>query len=121
MRCSPSISKGLWMAAVVVFSATSLVPSLRAVGGPLAPINLKCEYLTNPIGIDVRLPRFGWVDRHTDRAQAQSAYQLLVASSPELLAQDKGDEWDSAKAASDDSTQVVYNGKPLKSDHSYFW
>ena len=51
----------------------------------------------------------------------QSAYQVLVASSPELLAQNKGDQWDSGKTASDDSTQVVYNGKPLESDHSYWW
>jgi alpha-L-rhamnosidase len=89
--------------------------------GPLAPINLRCEYLTNPVGIDVRLPRFGWVDRHTQRAQAQSAFQLLVASSPELLAQDKGDQWDSGKTASEDFTAVVYGGKALESNHSYFW
>jgi alpha-L-rhamnosidase len=51
----------------------------------------------------------------------QSAYQVLVASRPELLARDKGDAWDSGKTASDDSTQVVYGGKPLESDHSYWW
>src|SRR5208283_1421041 len=66
-------------------------------------------------------PRFAWVDRHTERGQLQSAYQLLVASSPELLSQNKGDQWDSGKTASDDSTQVVYSGKPLESDHSYWW
>jgi alpha-L-rhamnosidase len=73
------------------------------------------------VGIDVRQPRFAWVDRHTGRAQSQSAFQLLVASSPELLAQNKGDQWDTGKTASDDPTQVVYNGKPLESDHSYWW
>jgi alpha-L-rhamnosidase len=93
----------------------------RAAEAPLAPSNLRCEYLTNPVGIDVRQPRFAWVDRHTGRAQVQSAYQVLVASSPELLVQNKGDQWDSGKVASDDPAQVVYNGKPLESDHSYWW
>jgi alpha-L-rhamnosidase len=51
----------------------------------------------------------------------QSAYQVLVASSPELLAQNRGDQWDSGKVASDDSTQVIYHGTPLASDHSYWW
>ena len=121
MRCFHSTSKSLWITAVVVFSAACASPSLRAAEGPLAPVNLRCEYLTNPVGIDVRQPRFAWVDLHTARAQAQSAFQLMVASTPELLAQNKGDQWDTGKAASDDPTQVVYNGKPLESDHSYWW
>jgi len=114
----------LRVAAIVVLLALAVgwaVPSVRAAEGPLAPVTLRCEYLHNPVGIDVRLPRFAWVLHHTERAQVQSAYQVLVASSPELLAQDKGDQWDSGKTASDDSTQVVYNGKPLESDHSYWW
>jgi alpha-L-rhamnosidase len=73
------------------------------------------------MGIDVRQPRFSWVLMHTERGQIQSAYQVLVASSPESLAQNKGDQWDSGKTASDDSTQVVYRGKPLGSDRSYWW
>ena len=95
------------------------VSLVQAAEGPLAPVNLRCEYLKNPVGIDVRQPRLAWADRHTGRGQMQSAYQVLVATNPELLAQNKGDQWDSGKTTSDDSTQVVYNGKALESDHSY--
>ncbi|MGD1100690.1 MAG: family 78 glycoside hydrolase catalytic domain [Terriglobia bacterium] len=109
------------VAALLALAAVWAVPLVRAAEGPLAPVNLRCEYLKNPVGIDVRQPRFAWVLHHTERAQVQSAYQVLVASTPESLAQNKGDAWDSGKAASDDSTQVVYNGKPLESDHSYWW
>ena len=108
----------LFLMAVLVTLATQLV---RAAEGPLAPVNLRCEYLKNPVGIDVRLPRLAWVDLHTQRSEAQSAYQILVATSPELLAQNKGDQWDSGKTASDDSTHVVYGGKALESNHSYWW
>jgi alpha-L-rhamnosidase len=36
---------------------------------------------------------------------------VLVASSPDLLAKDQGDLWDSKKVASDQSIQVEYAGK----------
>ncbi|MDR3677282.1 MAG: hypothetical protein P4N24_17475, partial [Acidobacteriota bacterium] len=109
------------LAVLITFAAGWTVSSARAAEGPSAPVTLRCEYLKNPVGIDVRQPRFGWVLHHTERAQRQSAYQVLVASSPELLSQNKGDQWDSGKADSDNSTQVVYSGKALESDHSYWW
>lgn len=90
-------------------------------GDPEAPSSLRCEYLSNPLGIDVREPRFAWVLNHTQRAESQTAYQVLVASRPELLDRGQGDQWDSGKVASDDSTQVVYHGKPLESGHAYYW
>ncbi len=121
MRNSRSSLRIIVVAILLALSAVWPVPAARAAEGPLAPINLRCEYLTNPVGIDVRQPRLAWVDRHTGRAQVQSAYHLLVASSLELLAQNKGDQWDSGKVASDDPAQVVYNGKPLASNHSYWW
>ncbi len=45
------------------------------------------------------------------RDQKQTAYQILVASTPELLAKDQGDLWDSGKVASDQSAQIEYAGK----------
>ena len=98
----------------------SLQPA-RAAEGPLPPTNLRCEYLKNPLGIDVLQPRFAWVLAHTERGQKQTAYQVLVASSLELLNQDKGDLWDSGKTASEDSAQVVYSGKPLASAKTCYW
>jgi alpha-L-rhamnosidase len=89
--------------------------------GPQPPSNLRCEYLKDPLGIDVRQPRLGWVLAHTERAQTQSAYQVLVAARLALLDQNKPDQWDSGKVASEESTQVVYGGKPLESSHTYYW
>ena len=109
------------VAILLALAVSGAVSSVRAGEGPLAPVNLRCEYLNNPVGIDVRQPRFGWVLLHSERAQAQSAYQVLVASTPELLGRNKSDQWDSGKTSSDDSTQVIYSGKALESDHSYWW
>ena len=46
---------------------------------------------------------------------------MLVASTPELLAKDQGDLWDSGKVASDQSIQVEYAGKPLRSRTRCHW
>jgi alpha-L-rhamnosidase len=88
--------------------------------------NLRCEYLNNPLGIDVLKPRLSWVSEAGSqesevRGQRQTAYQVLVASTPELLAKDKGDLWDSGKVEGDQSIQVEYVGKPLTSGMRCFW
>jgi len=89
--------------------------------GPAAPTGLRCEYLSNPMGVDVQKPRFSWVLHHTERAQMQTAYQILIAGSAEGLGRDAGDVWDSGKVESSDSTQVGYAGKGLSSGKKYYW
>jgi len=83
--------------------------------------NLRCEYLENPLGIDVAKPRLSWVLEDDKRGQKQTAYQILVASSPEILAKDQGDLWDSGKVVGDQSIQVEYAGKPLESQKACHW
>jgi len=105
----------------VVLLATITPSVVFSVDGPTGPTKLRCEYLVNPLGIDVRQPRFAWVLGHTERGQKQAAYQILVATRLESLNQDKGEQWDSSKISSDDSTQVAYAGKPLESGRTYYW
>jgi alpha-L-rhamnosidase len=84
-----------------------LAASLHAAG----LTNLRCEYRENPRGIDVAKPRLSWVidDPQSEisnlksqipRGQKQTAYQVLVASSEELLKNDQGDLWGSGKVDS---------------------
>jgi alpha-L-rhamnosidase len=86
--------------------------------GPFSPYNLRCEYLEDPIAIDVAKPRFSWMLNHSERGQVQTAYQLLVSSDPLF---EQADIWDSNKVASDQSLHVTYEGKPLESDGTYYW
>ena len=86
----------------------------------------RCEYLSEPLGIDVANPRLSWVLEDGDpkpegRGRKQTAYQILVASTPALLANGQGDLWDSGKVASDQSAQIAYAGKPLASRQQCFW
>jgi alpha-L-rhamnosidase len=94
--------------------------------------NLRCEYLEDPLGIDVAKPRLSWKletgnwkletgNLKLERGIKQTAYQVLVASSEELLNKDQGDLWDSGKVESDQSIQVEYKGKPLQSRIQCYW
>jgi alpha-L-rhamnosidase len=83
--------------------------------------DLRCEYLDNPLGMDVEKPRLSWIIESDRRGERQTAYQILAASSDERLKKDQGDLWDSGKVESDQSIQVEYNGKPLGSQMRCFW
>jgi len=82
---------------------------------------LRCAYMKDPLGIDAAKPRLGWIMASEVRGEVQRAYHVLVAATPELLAKDQGDLWDSGKVVSDQSLQVEYAGKPLVSQAHCWW
>lgn len=45
----------------------------------LQPTRLTCEYLENPLGIDVVKPRLSWDFSSKERNQFQTAYEILVS------------------------------------------
>ncbi len=87
----------------------------------VAVTNLLTEWLENPLGIDTVQPHFSWQIQHHDRGAVQSAYQIQVASRPELLREGKADMWDSGKVYSAQSLNVRYEGNPLQSRTTYYW
>jgi alpha-L-rhamnosidase len=90
----------------------------------IVPTDLRCEYLTDPLGIDTKQPRLSWRLKPTDdeaRGQAQTAYRILVAGSEKLLARNKGDLWDSGQINCDQSHLVTYRGSALRSAMSCYW
>jgi alpha-L-rhamnosidase len=86
----------------------------------LTPVNLRTEYKTNPV-VDVEVPRLSWELSSDVRGQVQTAYQILVASSPGMLATGQADLWDSGKTGGNATNQVEYGGKPMKSRAVCFW
>ena len=88
------------------------------------PSSLRCEYLRDPMGIGMGRPRLSWIlqPSHTaPRGQKQRAYEILVASSARLLAHNQGDLWQSGRIESDQTSQILYHGKPLGSEQECFW
>ncbi len=87
----------------------------------LTPVELKCEYAGNPLGIHVPQPRFSWLLEADRRGQMQSAYQILVSASERAMASGQGDKWDSGKVGSERSVNVAYAGENLSSGETCCW
>jgi len=117
----PKQSRWIFVFAAFILVLSFWVVPARGAQEPAAPSQLRCEYLTNPLGVDTPQPRFFWVLAHAGRGEKQSAYQIVVATRTEGLARDQGDQWDSGKVQSEESTQVVYQGKALESGRDYYW
>jgi alpha-L-rhamnosidase len=83
--------------------------------------SLSCEYLENPLGIDVIVPRFAWKLLSGENDVSQSAYRILVASSLDLLEMNEGDLWDTDKIVSGQSIQIEYGGEALSSRQRCYW
>jgi hypothetical protein len=66
-------------------------------------------------------PFFGWVVNSNQSNTLQTAFQILVASTAENIQNNLGDYWDSGKIESDQSVNVIYEGKELKANSVYFW
>ena len=106
----------LGLLALLTNRATLAVAATKPV-----PVQLRCEYLNDPLGIETTSPRLSWIITSDQRGQKQTAYQVLVASSQSLLKQNRGDLWDTGKVQSDQSVLVAYQGKPLSSGTQCFW
>lgn len=111
---------------------------------PPAPFRLRCDFLLHtasvkkggfktelPLAVAVSQkktyqfaavvspqPVFNW--ELAGKIKKQSAYRLLLASSPALLDQGKADYWDSKKTNSSE-TRAVYAGKALVAGNIYYW
>lgn len=109
---------------IIVLILVSIVLMASTAHAELYPDRLRCEYLENPLGIDVKEPRLSWILQARDmseRGHVQSAYHILVASCEDSLTMNIGDLWDSGRIDSDQNIHIVYKGNPLQSRMQCFW
>ncbi|MBS1708685.1 MAG: family 78 glycoside hydrolase catalytic domain [Armatimonadetes bacterium] len=96
--------------------------SLAAVGSATVKVTgLTCEHESQPLAVEAEKPRLSWRTETESKNWTQSAYRVLVASSPALLKQGKGDLWDSGKVVGGQSVLVPYAGKRLEGRTACYW
>jgi alpha-L-rhamnosidase len=121
------MSKTHFLCAVIALFVCVLVQPLTVcasnaeAGKTGAPIQLQTDNLVTPMGLDDSTPQFAWQLSDTRRGARQTAYQLQVATSRELLVSGKPDAWDSGRIASDRSVGVRYQGSALVPTKRYYW
>ncbi|WP_020387701.1 family 78 glycoside hydrolase catalytic domain [Kribbella catacumbae] len=98
-----------------------VAPDSWTPGGPLTADKLTTEYADRPLGTDATRPRLGWIATAPGYGATQSAYQLLVASDPDLLTPEMADVWDSGQVASAKTFGIEYDGPALAPRTCYHW
>jgi len=118
----------LILVALVVFATLFFLHTQDARN--IAAVDLQCEYMTDPLGIDVERPRLSWKlsDPLMKRGQHQTAYRIIVAGSLGSLHRNNADVWDSGTVSSEQSTLVPCGSgdgnSPFSILHSqsvYYW
>jgi hypothetical protein len=91
-----------------------------AANAKLVPVDLRCDYAVNPLGVDSAAPQLSWQLAGGGRGARQTAYQILATTNekaPELGSL----VWDSGKVESDATLQISFPGDRLKSAGQIFW
>ncbi|MFH0761925.1 MAG: family 78 glycoside hydrolase catalytic domain [Bacteroidota bacterium] len=85
------------------------------------PHRLSCEYLTNPLGIDVPSPRLRWQMADARKGACQTAYRIKIGTDSLAVAQGKGGHWDSG-IVKGSQMLISFNGNnSLKPFTRYYW
>jgi len=84
------------------------------------PVNLKCEYLENPTGIDSQAPRLSWQINDDRQGAKQTSYRIIVGKDSLDVNNGNGSIWDTGKINSDDIL-IAYAGKKLEPFTRYYW
>src|SRR5580704_16904705 len=85
------------------------------------PVNLECESLITPLGMDAAKPQLSWKIQDSRPGARQTAYEIQVAAKAETLASGKGDVWDSGRVESSESLGVPYGGPAMEPSRRYYW
>ena len=103
---------------VVLILALAACTAERA--GSYEVINLKCEHMEEPLGIDTGIPRLTWQMADEGQGARQTAYQVIVGTDLEAVRQGSGDSWNNEKVDSD-AMLVNYDGSELQPLTKYYW
>lgn len=112
-----------WVVAVFAFCIGMSWGQGKSMMEPMKVKDLRCEFRTDPMGVDAEHPRLSWTLQDSDqlRSQRQSSYRILVASSLEGLSKGTGDLWDTGRVESSAQNNIPYEGSPLKSGKECYW
>ncbi|HKI88506.1 MAG TPA: alpha-L-rhamnosidase N-terminal domain-containing protein, partial [Draconibacterium sp.] len=110
------INKTKLTVALLILSVYSAVAALST-----TVTDLKCEYRTNPVGIDVMQPRLSWKIISDKNNLMQTAYEIRVAGTQNDLGKKSKQIWATGKVESEQSVNVVYGGPELESMKRAYW
>ena len=100
-------------------SLTILLPAYGKTNKSLTVDDLRCCNLINPEGIV--FPELSWKIKTHEEGVSQSAWEIEIATSKELLKKGNPDVWKSGKQMSDEQFNIRPEGLRFTSSIEYFW
>jgi alpha-L-rhamnosidase len=114
------LRRRIFLIMIVLLGAFWMIPLLTSAQA-IAVSDPTCEYLDNPVGIDILTPRFSWKLDSKNRNTVQAAYEIRVSEDTKATIKGRGLLWTSGKVKSDQSVLVDYAGPALKSRQRCYW
>ncbi|MGF1637946.1 MAG: family 78 glycoside hydrolase catalytic domain, partial [Cyclobacteriaceae bacterium] len=105
---------------VLVFFLVAIFLSACSQGISPKVDQLKSDHLSNPLGLE-STPQLSWQIDGAGNDIRQTAYQVLVASSPDKLSEESADLWNSGKVDVAQSKHIKYLGKELQTGERAYW
>ncbi len=121
---SHSVDRGVGRILAVGVRTLALAASLAVAAtsdAALLVTHLRCDWATNPSGIDSPAPQLSWQLASVERGAREAAWEVQVASAPELLLENRPDRWDSGATAGDAQLEVRYDGARLHTGEQVYW
>lgn len=108
---------------ILIFLMSLLTSTLMAeeTKSSMLVTDLRCEYVQNPLGVDVAIPNLSWKLTDSARGQRQTAYEICVASDSTLLKNGNADLWNSGKITSTQSTLIPLHSVKFHSGQLCYW
>lgn len=83
--------------------------------------DLRCDGMTDPVGVDTLAPVLSWRLASDGHDKWQGAYQIEAAGTRAALLAGHDLLWESGPVDSDEQLQVAYGGQPLASGQTVWW
>ncbi len=115
LRCCVRYKKGLLI--IFILLGYSLQIFSQSV---CKPVSLMCEYLIDPLGIDVTTPRLTWRIDDKRMGAKQTAYEICVSTDSLEASKGRGIIWQTGKISADKQL-INYKGKSLIPFTRYYW
>ena len=104
---------------IILLGISEFLMAQRSLIG-FKPVDLRCEYLVRPLGVDEQNPRFTWKIESDADGMNQGAYRLTVGTDSMEVIEGRGNSWESGKIKRRKMI-VNYAGTPLIARSKYFW
>src|SRR5207244_3537846 len=111
LKQNQSVMNSFWSLRnlILLLLLVTMLPRLGSAQSPaLRPVQLRCDALVNPLGIDSKAPMLSWQLRDARFGARQTAYEIQVASSCEVLTGGEPNVGDGGRIISDQSSGGGY-------------